>query len=80
MTQRQAIQAQAEAALAAAEGEKREAWQAIDRVTAELDRARERAHRAEHRLSSVATPSRPRDLNSELLKVPPLLARKPGKA
>ena len=65
---RKRVQAQAEHALSAAEAEKREAWQAIDRVTAELDRARERGDRAEYRLNVLQNPSRTSDQNQELLK------------
>lgn len=73
LAQRQSIQAHAEAVLTAAETEKREAWQAIDRVTAELDRTRERADRAEYRLSTLAAPSQPANHSQELLKVRPSL-------
>ncbi len=66
--QRRRLQSQAEAALSAAESEKREAWQAIDRVTAELDRTRERADRADYELGSLKIPSRSLDETQELLK------------
>ena len=67
--QRRRLQSQAEAALSAAESEKREAWQAIDRVTAELDRTRERADRAEYELAALKIPSRTSDETQEILKV-----------
>ena len=66
--QRRRLQSQAEAALSAAESEKRDAWQAIDRVTAELDRTRERADRAEYELGALKIPSRTSDETQELLK------------
>lgn len=66
--QRRQIQARAEAALANAEQEKKDAWQAIDRINAELDRAREKADRAEHKLSSVKAPSKVTEGTFQALK------------
>jgi hypothetical protein len=64
--QREAIRRQAEEALGTAEAQKQEAWQALDRMNADLDRALDRAVRAEYRLHSLQAKTGPSEIDRDL--------------
>ena len=64
--QRESLRKQAEEALGAAEVQKQDAWQALDRMNADLDRALDRATRAEYRLHSVQSKTGPSQIDKEL--------------
>jgi len=66
LEQREAIRRQAEEALGTAEAQKQEAWQALDRMNADLDRALDRAVRAEYRLHSLQAKAGPSQLDRDL--------------